>query len=204
MGDKTLAATFNNLDEAAMRQLGRSLGGLAQKLYEGRHNLQADPESGHEVLYVCVGGFMGAGKSTLSASMLESNAAMDKAVPQRRPLTVALSHDIDESREVTVYETRRSQAAHQENRLRDCWLTEPFRSSTLSSKCAVPRRRYPGIEILEHPEKVPLAAQGLRVNVWMRREGRRDVSIVLPNAKTGMLPSWKAFLRDARQEELAL
>jgi hypothetical protein len=198
MGDNTLTAIFNSLDEAGVKALGCALGTLAQKLYESGHNLQPDLKTGHEVLLVCLGGWMGSGKSTLSSAMLASAAQDAEACRDRKLMTVPLEHDLGLSREVVVWESQWSAGRGQQNRVRDCWLTEPFRSNAFVREHAIPERLSPGIEILEHGEYAPWPMQALNIHISGLGPEKRSVEVRLISPSEQVLPHWKAFRQQAQ------
>lgn len=192
-----LTITFNNLDEPAMKTLGNALGALAQGLYESGWNLQAEPISGKSVLFVCMEGGMGSGKSTLSAAMLENNADAEDACHDRKLITVPITHDIGPTRDIIVWESQWSQVTGQQNRMRDCWLTEPFNDNPYATKYNVPERLLPGVEILEHSKLVPDNLRGLTVKIEGRDQQKRSVSVSLPHVTDERPPlSWEAFKRE--------
>ncbi|MCD8566466.1 MAG: hypothetical protein LRY36_00795 [Alphaproteobacteria bacterium] len=194
MGEHALTLTFNNLDEAAMKMLGHALGILAQRLYESGYNLQAEPESGQSVLFVCMEGTAGAGKSTLSTFMLDQNVDGADACHDHKMVMVGVCHDLGAMRSVVAWESRWSQMAGQQNRMRDCGISNPFKENAAPVKDPVPLRLLPGVEIMEHGTLVPEPLQGLRVLVDGQGQGARSVSVTLPRVSSEKSVSpWDVF-----------
>lgn len=203
MGDVKLTATFNKLDESAVKRLGAALGALAQGLYESGHNLQQDPLTGHAVLFVCMEGRQGAGKSTLSHEIL--SCGLGAGIQRGNDSGIfPTTHDLGDSRTVLIWESCWSEAAGQQNRVRDCWLTAPFNASFHMKERPVPPRHLPGIEVLEHGRLVPRAMQGLVIEMEIDADETRAVSVTLPHPSGPGRRHWEAFLQQAGSPALTL
>ncbi|MCD8498058.1 MAG: hypothetical protein LRZ85_08285 [Alphaproteobacteria bacterium] len=204
MQGEKLTITFNNLNEQAVKRLGRAVGRLVQNLYREGYNLHADPKSGHQAMFVCVDGEMASGKSTLSSAILTSGINEADMRQDCQVMTVPLKHDLDLGRDVLIWESWWSLSRGQQDRVRDCWVTNPFRCDVLIIEKSVPDRILPGIEILEHAHNLPQNMRSLEIKIDVQGKDMRGVTITLPQHSARALPHWNAFRQEACPPEAVI
>lgn len=200
-----LTAVFNHLNEDGLKKLALSIRHLAQNLYASNHNLRIDQTSRFSVLIVCVLGDYGAGKSTLSKELLYAGLDAVSAKGDGGNFMMApTTHDLDGGREVLVWQSMWSDVTGQQNRVRDCLLTEPYNCSFTMNARPIPGRILPGMEILEHGRLVPLDLRALTIKVDIEQTGHRQVQVTLQNPEDNILDDWEEFKLETRWAALAL
>ncbi|MEM7679598.1 MAG: hypothetical protein AAF182_01150 [Pseudomonadota bacterium] len=180
MNIKRLTKRFNNLNLKQSQFLSNVIGGLAQYLYESEHNLQEDLKTGLKTLIVCVDGDPGVGKSLISRQIVLKNTGGEGADNDHHKVLFP-ADETDPERICVYWHSYWSPKTQQENIMRDCVLTEPYKTNDIADTVEVKKRVYPGFEILEHSHSVPQGLSALKVEMQKQSETLRSAVVSIEN-----------------------
>lgn len=195
-----LQANFNGLTGSIFDILAGVTAELAQELYINNHNLVSLRPDEPSVLAVGISGKANAGKSRFSNPFLPIGlelSSLSLGQTMERPVSIASTELV----EIPVWRSCWCDEHQQENRVRDCLITNPFRMNNCGDTYAEAKfftphmkvREHSGIETLEHSGAVPKELMSLKIQIAIASQTTRDVAVTMLNYSDGLLNSWACF-----------
>lgn len=197
-----LQARFNGLTGTVFDLLAEATAELSQELYLSGHNLVNLKSDEPATLAVGIEGKANSGKSRFSNPFLRlgvDSYACTQGQTMERPISITSTKSV----EIPVWRSCWCDQHRQENRVRDCLLTDPFSMNNSSDndlyaevKFFTPhmkQRDYSGIEVLEHSGAVPKDLISLKIQLAIATEATRDATITILNYNDSVSDLWACF-----------